>query len=68
VPHHFNKSVIRAAAYCPTCNKQTPHYVYDGRLGRCMNDHHSALEPAPTLPGIIEPAPEQIELFNEPRE
>jgi hypothetical protein len=39
VPHHYPKSTIQAAAYCPTCDKETPHYVYDGRLGRCMNEH-----------------------------
>lgn len=37
--HHFPKSVIQAMAWCPTCNKMTMHYVWDGRLGRCMTDH-----------------------------
>ena len=39
MPHHFPKSTVQAAAWCSTCNKETPHSVFDGRLGRCMNEH-----------------------------
>ena len=39
MPHHFPKSTIEASAWCSTCGKPTPHYVHDGRLGRCMNEH-----------------------------
>lgn len=37
--HHYPKSTVQAMAFCPTCNKQTMHYVWDGRLGRCMEEH-----------------------------
>jgi len=46
-PHHFNKLTVEASAYCPTCGKMTPHYVYDGRLGRCKNEHP---HPVPVKP------------------
>ena len=39
MPQHYPKSTVWASAYCPTCNRETPHYVFDGRLGRCKNDH-----------------------------
>lgn len=42
MPHHYPKSVVQAQAWCPTCNTQTLHYVWDGRLGRCMNEHPHA--------------------------
>jgi hypothetical protein len=36
---HYTKATVQAEAYCSTCNKPTQHYVWDGRIGRCMNDH-----------------------------
>lgn len=48
MPHHYTKSIVQAEAYCPTCSKPTQHYVWDGRLGRCMNDHpHAVVESKP---------------------
>jgi hypothetical protein len=45
---HYSKQTVQAEAYCPTCNKPTPHQVWDGRLGRCMNEHpHPAPEEKP---------------------
>jgi hypothetical protein len=44
MPHHFPKATVEASAYCTTCGKMTPHYVFDGRLGRCKNDHHPTIE------------------------
>lgn len=39
MPHHYTKATIEASAWCPTCNRMTPHFVWDGRLGRCKNEH-----------------------------
>ena len=36
---HYTKNTVEVSFYCPTCNKMTPHYVMDKRLGRCKNDH-----------------------------
>ena len=48
MPPHYTKNTIEASAWCPTCNKMTPHYVYDGRLGRCKNEHpHPVKEKKP---------------------
>jgi hypothetical protein len=58
MPHHFTKNTTQAEAYCPTCNKNTPHAVFDGRLGRCMNDHPHPIQAARKA----EPTP-QLELF-----
>ena len=44
-PHHFTKATVQASAWCPTCNKMTMHYIWDGRLGRCMNEHSPASDP-----------------------
>lgn len=54
MPHHFQKSTVQAMAWCSVCNKQTMHYVWDGRLGNCMNDHphrepEEKLEPQKSL-------------------
>lgn len=57
--HHYPKSVVEAAAWCATCGKNTPHFVWDGRLGRCKNEHPH-LEPAKT-------EETQYSLFLEPR-
>lgn len=56
MPHHYPKSTVQASAWCPTCNKETPHYVWDGRLGRCMNEHphpEPKKEPAPPQQGKL---------------
>jgi hypothetical protein len=53
---HYPKSTVQAEAYCPTCNKPTPHYVWDGRIGRCMNDH-------PHVSPEMKPAETQGDLF-----
>lgn len=39
MPHHYTKNVTEAQEYCRTCNAWTMHYVSDGRLGRCKNEH-----------------------------
>lgn len=39
MPHHYPKSTVYVQVFCPTCNKQTVHHVWDGRLGRCVEDH-----------------------------
>lgn len=43
MPHHYTKNTIEASAWCSTCNKMTMHYVWDGRIGRCQNDHPHAV-------------------------
>lgn len=53
MPHHFTKATVQAEAWCSTCNKNTPHYVYDGRLGRCMNEHPHPEPPAPSPQGNL---------------
>jgi len=45
MPHHYPKSTVQADYFCRKCGKNTPHYVYDGRLGRCMNDHAVVMAP-----------------------
>jgi hypothetical protein len=37
---HYTKNTVEVTVYCSTCNKNTPHYVFDKRLGRCKNEHH----------------------------
>jgi hypothetical protein len=36
MPEHFTKSVMQAKFRCAKCNKDTMHYVHDGRRGGCM--------------------------------
>lgn len=57
MPHHFTKNTVSASVWCPTCNKHTMHYVWDGRIGRCMNDHPQQLKLA-----TEEKQPEQMTL------
>lgn len=40
MPHHYTKNVLEDTRWCNTCNRRTQHQVYNGRLGRCLNDHH----------------------------
>jgi hypothetical protein len=58
MPHHFPKSTVEASAWCNRCGKMTLHRVFDGRLGRCKNEHP---HPAPTV--RLVPDAGQGELF-----
>lgn len=61
MPHHYPKSTVYVQVFCPTCNKQTVHHVWDGRLGRCVEDH-SKVKPQENMP-FVPKEPEQQELF-----
>ena len=37
---HYTKGTISVRKWCTTCGRETEHSVSDGRLGRCVNDHH----------------------------
>lgn len=60
MPHHFTKGTVSVTVFCRTCNEPTMHYVFDGRLGRCMKDHHP-----PKPEKKVEPP--QPSLFDEPK-
>lgn len=57
------KSTVEAACWCQVCRRDTLHQVHGGRPAACL-DCLKRLE-NPTLPGIVEPEPEQIEMFKE---
>lgn len=40
MPHHFQKWVEEADAWCNTCGRLTKHIVSGGRIGRCK-EHQS---------------------------
>lgn len=65
MPHHYTKNTVEAKAYCKTCGTFTVHYVWDGRLGRCKNDHHAVSGRGSVVTGRNEPAAveQQGELF-----
>jgi hypothetical protein len=35
MPEHFNKQTVEATFRCAKCNKDAPHFVWDGRRGAC---------------------------------
>jgi len=59
---HYPKATVQAQAYCSPCGKMTPHSVYDGRLGSCLDcikkreDEAAARKPKKAKP-------EQMEMF-----
>lgn len=59
MPHHFTKNTVEASAYCNTCNQQTMHYVADGRIGLCKEQHAKVQE------AKLDPNARQKNLFNE---
>lgn len=40
MPHHFTKNTTSVSRHCNTCGRTTMWTVSDGRLGRCVEDHH----------------------------
>lgn len=48
---HYTKGTISVRKWCNTCGKETEHSVSDGRLGRCVEDHHPT---TPDKPAEIE--------------
>ena len=59
--HHYTKNTVEAMEFCPTCNKNTMHYVWDGRLGRCKEDH--AIVARQENLQFVPKEPEQGEMF-----
>lgn len=49
--HHYTKNTTGITRYCNTCRRNTQHYVWDGRLGPCKEDHHKdkPAQPAPVV-------------------
>ena len=37
---HYTKGTVSVRKWCNTCRRETEHSVSDGRLGRCVEDHH----------------------------
>lgn len=35
MPHHFNKATVEAMIFCPTCMRETPWKIADGRRQFC---------------------------------
>lgn len=33
---HYTRNTVSAAAWCPTCAKQTQHRIDDRRIGACL--------------------------------
>ena len=58
---HYTRNTVEAASWCRKCNKPTMHRVDGVRLGPCLICLKKLENPP--LPGIIEPEPEQQELF-----
>jgi ribosomal protein L44E len=58
MPEHYPKSTVEVSHFCRTCNRFTMHNVFDGRLGRCQNDHAVA-------PQLKRPENTQGSLFGE---
>jgi hypothetical protein len=61
VKDFFPKSTVEASCWCQVCHRDTFHQVHGGRPGACL-ECLKRLE-NPPLPGIVEPDPEQIEMF-----
>jgi hypothetical protein len=57
----FSKNTVEASFWCQVCHKDTIHRVHGGRPDACK-DCQKRLQ-NPPLPGIVEPEPEQIEMF-----
>jgi hypothetical protein len=36
MPHHFPKDTTEAPWWCKTCNRETQHRVFDGRIAHCL--------------------------------
>jgi len=36
---HYTRNTTAVLKYCPTCNKNTMHSVYNKRIGSCVNSH-----------------------------
>jgi len=39
MPEHYTSNTNAVLKYCPTCNRETMHRVYNKRLGTCMEVH-----------------------------
>lgn len=59
MPHHFTKNTLETTRFCNTCKRNTQWYVWNGRLGRCKEDHHR------DKPKKVEPEDLQQELLFE---
>lgn len=58
---HYPKNVVETSAWCRRCGKETMHRVDAPKLGPCLACM-KALE-NPTIPGILPPEPQQVEMF-----
>lgn len=45
MPQHYTKNTLEVTHFCNTCRRNTQHYVWDGRLGPCKEDHHPVKPP-----------------------
>lgn len=43
MPHHYTKNTLQTTAWCNTCRRRTQHAVWNGRMGRCVEDHNKQL-------------------------
>jgi hypothetical protein len=62
MPHHFTKSTIQADVWCTKCHKITPHRVFDGRRGPCLDCLARLESEIKNRPVIVAPA-QQGRLF-----
>jgi hypothetical protein len=46
MPHHFQKNIDEAPAYCNKCQRETRHRVFDGRLAHCLEHQAQPLTKA----------------------
>jgi len=51
---HYPKGTISIRKWCNTCGRETEHSVSDGRVGRCVQDHHPPSQPKPAKPAKVE--------------
>lgn len=42
MPEHFSKNVLQTTRFCNTCMRNTQWHVWNGRLGSCVHEHHTA--------------------------
>ena len=59
----FPKDTQEASIWCQKCHKDTLHRIIGGRPAYCFDCQ--AKRENPTLPGTVEPEPEQMDMFEE---
>ena len=59
----YTKNTVEAPNFCRKCNRETQWAISGGRPMHCIPCYSA--QQNPTIPGIVKPAPEQLEMFDE---